>query len=40
MYGPEVWRAEVGVEWSYWDLCAPRDPDDRPGLRSWSFDCP
>ncbi len=20
MYGPEVWRADAGVEWSYWDL--------------------
>ncbi len=20
MYGPEVWRADAGLEWSYWDL--------------------
>ena len=20
MYGLEVWRADAGVEWSYWDL--------------------
>ncbi|MFN2496507.1 MAG: hypothetical protein ABR608_11465 [Pseudonocardiaceae bacterium] len=19
-HGPEVWRADAGVEWSYWDL--------------------